>query len=65
MSFKIGNLKFIDSFQFLTGSLEKLVDSLKLSDSDIYKNFHNMKKHFKRRRFRNYLSRKVYTLTSL
>ena len=47
MSFKIGNLKFIDSFQFLTDSLEKLVDSLKLTDNDIYKNFHNMKKYFK------------------
>ena len=47
MSFKIGNLKFIDSFQFLTSSLEKLTDSLKSVDGDIYKNFVNMKKFFK------------------
>ena len=47
MSFKIGNLKFIDSFQFVTSSLEKLVDSLKLSGEDIYKHVHIMKNDFK------------------
>ena len=36
MSFNIGNLKFIDSLQFMASSLEKLVDNLYDKD-DKYK----------------------------
>jgi hypothetical protein len=43
ISFNIGELKFIDSFQFMASSLEKLVDNLYESD-DKYKNFNFMKK---------------------
>ena len=45
MCFSIGHLKFIDSFQFLSSSLEKLTDNLYDSD-DKYKHFHNTKKEF-------------------
>jgi hypothetical protein len=45
MSFKIGQLKFIDSFQFMGSSLEKLTEHLYDKD-DKYKHFHNMKKHY-------------------
>jgi hypothetical protein len=37
MSFTIGRLKFIDSFQFLSSSLEKLTDNLKLGGYDNFK----------------------------
>ena len=43
MSFDIGNLKFIDSLQFMASSLEKLVVNL-YDDTDKYKNVPNMKK---------------------
>ena len=46
MTFSIGNLKFIDSFQFMTASLEKLTDSLKSKTGDPYEKFHNMKRFF-------------------
>ena len=42
MSFSIGDLKFIDSFQFMSASLEKLVENLYDKD-DKYKNFKFMK----------------------
>ena len=42
MSFKMGTLKFIDSFQFMGSSLEKLVENLYDKD-DTYKNFNSMK----------------------
>ena len=34
MTFSIGNMKFIDSYQFMNFSLEKLADSLKVSKGD-------------------------------
>ena len=43
MTFKIGELKFIDSFQFMSSSIEKLTETLYQSD-DKYKYFHSMKK---------------------
>ena len=45
ISFSIGDLKFIDSFQFMSSSLEKLVENLYDKD-DKYKNFKFMKKEF-------------------
>jgi hypothetical protein len=45
MCFTIDNLKFIDSFQFLSSSLEKLTENLYDKD-DKYKNFINTKKEF-------------------
>jgi hypothetical protein len=45
MSFSIGNLKFIDSFQFMSSSLEKLTENL-YDGQDRFKHFHNVKKFF-------------------
>ena len=45
MTFKIGDLKFIDSLQFMNSSLEKLVENL-YDDEDKYINFNFMKKEF-------------------
>ena len=46
MTFKIGDLKFIDSYQFLGASLDKLVESLKSPGPDPYKEFNTMKREF-------------------
>jgi len=43
MTFTTGSLKFIDSYQFMNGSLEKLTESLKRKKRDIYEIFTNMK----------------------
>ena len=45
MSFSIGNLKFIDSMQFMASSLESLVNNLYDKD-DKYKHFTRMKRYF-------------------
>ena len=45
MSFNIGSLKFIDSFQFMASSFEKLVVNL-CDEKDKYINFNNMKKYY-------------------
>ena len=45
MSFSIGDLKFIDSFQFMASSLEKLVENL-YDEEDKYKHFIFMKENF-------------------
>jgi hypothetical protein len=45
MSFSIGDLKFIDSLQFMASSLEKLVENL-YDPTDKFKHFHSMKKEF-------------------
>ncbi len=45
MSFKINNLKFIDSFQFMSSSLETLAGNL-YDNNDKYINFNNMKREF-------------------
>ncbi len=44
MTFSIGNLKFIDSFQFVTFSLETLVKSLTAEIGDPFAKFTFMKK---------------------
>ena len=46
MTFSRCNLKFIDSFQFMAFSLEKLTDSLKIKTGDPYAKFTNMKRFF-------------------
>ena len=45
MSFKIGDLKFLDSFQFLSSSLEQLSKNL-YDETDKFKYLNNMKKFF-------------------
>jgi len=45
MSFNIGNLKFIDSFQFMSCSLETLANNL-YDKNDKFKNFNFMKKEY-------------------
>ena len=45
MSIKIGNVKFIDSMQFMKSSLEKLTENL-YDPIDKYKNFKHMKKYY-------------------
>ena len=47
MSFSIGNLKFIDSIQFMASSLEQLVENLHNDNpTPKYDNFHFMKQEF-------------------
>ena len=45
MSFSLGNLKFIDSMQFMQSSLKSLVNNLYNKDNE-YKHFTHMKKEF-------------------
>ena len=45
MTFSIGNLKFIDSFQFMEFSLDKLVKGLTAETGDPYAKFTFMKKN--------------------
>jgi hypothetical protein len=47
MTISIGSLKFIDSFQFMSTSLEKLTENL-YDKTEKYKNFHNTKTIFNR-----------------
>ena len=44
-TFKLGPLRFIDSFQFMASSLEKLVVNL-YDEKDKYVNFNSMKQYF-------------------
>jgi hypothetical protein len=48
MSFKMGTLKFIDSFQFMGSSLEKLVENSYDKD-DAYQYFNSMRQYFNER----------------
>ena len=48
MTFSIGNLKFIDSFQFMAFSLETLVKGLTAETGDPYAKFTFMKKTLRR-----------------
>jgi hypothetical protein len=45
MSFSIGDLKFIDSLQFMPSSLEKLVENLQHPE-ERYRNYNSMKREF-------------------
>ena len=46
MTFGVGDVKFIDSFQFMASSLETLAENLITKSKDEYEMFENMKKHF-------------------
>ena len=47
MTFSIGNLKFLDTVQFMASSLDTLVENLKTTKSQHkFDKFNNMKKHF-------------------
>ena len=46
MTFSIGDLKFIDSFQFMASSLEKLVENLYDPSEDKFQNFKFMKQNY-------------------
>ncbi len=50
MTFSIGNLKFIDSFQFMAFSLDKLVKGLTAETGDPYAKFIFMKKFLTKER---------------
>ena len=39
MTFSIGNLKFLDTAQFMADSLDTLVENLKTNNQDRYDNF--------------------------
>ncbi len=47
MTFSKGNLKFIDCFQFMAFSLERLTDSLEFKTGDPYATFTSVKRFFK------------------
>ena len=47
MTFSFCGLKFIDSFLFMSSSLDNLTESLKTNNADKYENFIFMKQHFK------------------
>lgn len=55
MTFSLGNLRFIDSFQFLSSSLDTLVQNLK-SNGDAY--FKNFSRQFQTDREKSLLLRK-------
>jgi hypothetical protein len=46
MTFNIGDVKFIDAFQFMASSLETLAKNLITKSSDKYEKFENMKMNF-------------------
>ena len=45
ISFSVGNLRFIDSFQFMNSSLENLVESLASDNADAFRYFHEEFSH--------------------
>jgi hypothetical protein len=44
MTFNVGDVKFIDAFQFMASSLETLAKTLITNSTDKYEKFDNMKK---------------------
>ena len=46
MSFKVGYLRFIDSFQFLATSLGTLAENLKSPSGDAFEHFHAMRREY-------------------
>jgi hypothetical protein len=46
MTFSIGDLKFLDTAQFMASTLDTLVKKLKTKNLDKFENFNSMKQHF-------------------
>jgi hypothetical protein len=44
MTFTVGDVKFIDAFQFMASSLETLAKQIMIKPPDKYEKFDNMKK---------------------
>ena len=60
MTFSIGNLKFLDTAQFMPDSLETLAENLKTNSQDRYDNFKNMKQHFEAEELKLMCQKGVY-----
>jgi hypothetical protein len=61
MTFSIGNLKFLDTAQFMPDRLETLEkENLKTNNEDRYDNFNSMKQHFNNEELKLICQKGVY-----